>query len=158
MSRGRSEKMNEQTQNFVRDGKEGDLVWYPRLGNGRIFYIDADNNVAYPIMVQFDGGATAMFTAEGYDFEGDPFPSLCWGHRDPVYQGVPPQRPLQNLHFTGEPTWAWVGDMVGDFVERRRRLVVAFDPKRDFPYVAVNKVRTTTQSWKFAWEIPGDAS
>ena len=145
--------MNEKTQNFVRDGREGDLVWYPRLGNGRIFYIDTDNNVAYPIMVQFDGGATAMFTAEGYDYEGDPFPSLCWGHRDPVDQGTPPERAPKPLEFAGEPVWAWVGNNKDGWKDRIKARIVAVDKDMVYPYLATNKSCTTVVNWRYAWEM-----
>lgn len=139
---------------FVRDGRVGDEVWHPIYGNGVIIEIDESNN--FPVKVKFKH-AVESFAEDGTWCIGEP-PTLCWGHREPLDQGQPPERSPEPFGFSGKPEWAWVGDRESDWKRRSKRRVIA---RRNGGFLVCGPDETemcaTEIYWvDYAWEIEDD--
>ncbi|RME57208.1 hypothetical protein D6779_09140 [Candidatus Parcubacteria bacterium] len=140
--------------NFVRDGWIGCPVWEPRYGNGTIIRIDTNSDSPYPILVKFDSGLRISFRSNGKEERRHIYPSLCYGHREPLDQGTPPSSPPEPLNFTGKPVVAWVGDAPYDWKSRVKRTVVARLNTGHFLGVCGYVTDASGwQKWKYAWEI-----
>jgi len=76
------------SENFVRDGKIGDEVWHPCLGNGVINDMGRDD-----VWIHFKGNYV-HFDKSGKWYHADGYAALCWGHRivQQLNQGKPPVR------------------------------------------------------------------
>jgi len=78
---------------FVRDGQPGDEVWEPSLGNGTITKITAQPGTVHVDFPTCNPDLIYPMTFDRYGGINDEArPTLCWGHRDPLDQGSPPQR------------------------------------------------------------------
>jgi len=142
---------------FTKQGYIGCPVWDPCFGNGEIAKFDLGDNC--PLGIRFE---TADFIRWYYNdgrYVEDGLPTLCFGHREPLDQGTPPERPPKPLEFKGRPVWAYVSDNKNGWKNKRKRRVVAATNAGSF--VACDQKTTEVgcsgvSVWVFAWEIPED--